>query len=602
MPSFRCEPNHSYRSRFRREAHAALWSTPSVVVLALVVGVAVMLAPTPAVAADTSPPSQPGAISVSNVKAASASLAWGSSTDNIRIEGYRVYRGPAGVANTSLSLIATTDAVASYAAANLHAGYAYKFGVVAIDAADNASPMTTTNFTTLTSSDATAPAAPSSTSVSLKAFSASRIDIVWGASASTDVAYYKVYRDGSLVGTVERPNSQRYSDNGLAASTSHSYTIKAVDSAGNSSTPTSAKSASTTATGVVKIARGPYLSNVTGKSAIVSWWTNIPTSGVVSIAGKTVIDPAGTLQHHAVAVSGLSAATTYLYSVTSGSASGSGSLRTAATPGQTFSFAAIGDFGGLSTGESQNATNIGSAGTQFIQTLGDNIYPSAGLPDPNFSTTYSDFDTRFYKQFAAVVKSQAFMPANGNKEYYSDGEFWDNFPMLGSNHHWYSYNWGDAHILVLDSEQPFVTGTEQYTFAQNDLAAHQSDAWRIVAIQRPPYSSTSANSSSKPAQQYLVPLFQAQHVNLVLSGNSHNYERTFPLINGAVASGGITYVVSGAGGNGFNAFTISQPSWSAFREASYYEFVKVTVSPTKLTVNAVRADTNAVVDTTTISK
>ena len=107
----------------------------------------------------------------------------------------------------------------------------------------------------LTSSDATAPAAPSSTSVSLKAFSASRIDIVWGASASTDVAYYKVYRDGSLVGTVERPNSQRYSDNGLAASTTHSYTIKAVDSAGNSSTPTSAKSASTTATGVVKIAR-----------------------------------------------------------------------------------------------------------------------------------------------------------------------------------------------------------------------------------------------------------------------------------------------------------------------------------------------------------
>lgn len=268
MPSFGWEPKHSYRSRFRREAHAALWSTPSVVVLALVVGVAVMLAPTPAVAADTSPPSQPGAISVSNVKAASASLAWGSSTDNIRIEGYRVYRRPAGVANTSLSLIATTDAVASYAAANLHAGYAYKFGVVAIDAADNASPMTTTKFTTLTSSDATAPAAPSSTSVSLKAFSASRIDIVWGASASTDVAYYKAYRDGSLVGTVERPNSQRYSDNGLAASTTHSYTIKAVDSAGNSSTPTSAKSASTTATGVVKIARGPYLSNVTGKSAL----------------------------------------------------------------------------------------------------------------------------------------------------------------------------------------------------------------------------------------------------------------------------------------------------------------------------------------------
>ena len=166
MDSFRWEPKHSNRTRSGREVHAVLGSTPYVAVVALLVGCAVILAPTPALAADTSPPSQPGAISVSNVKASSASLAWGSSTDNIRIEGYRVYRGPAGVANTSLSLIATTDAVASFSATNLRSGYAYKFGVVAIDAADNASPMTTTTFTTLTSSDATAPATPSSTSVS----------------------------------------------------------------------------------------------------------------------------------------------------------------------------------------------------------------------------------------------------------------------------------------------------------------------------------------------------------------------------------------------------------------------------------------------------
>ena len=209
-----------------------------------------------------------------------------------------------------------------------------------------------------------------------------------------------------------------------------------------------------------------------------------------------------------------------------------GSLRTAAAPGQTFSFAAIGDFGGGSGAETQNAANIGAAGTQFIQTLGDNIYPSAGLPDPDFTTTYSDFDGRFYKQFEPVVKSQAFFPANGNKEYYGDGAFWDNFPMPGSNHSWYSYDWGDAHILVLDSEQPFGPGSAQYAFAQADLAAHQGSAWRIVAIQRPPYSSTTANSSSVPVKQYLVPLFQSQHVNLVLSGNSHNYERTFPLIDG----------------------------------------------------------------------
>ena len=555
---------------------------------------------------DSTPPSEPGTIAVSSVTSSAASLKWGASSDNVGIEGYRVYRGPASAADTALSLVATTDAVTSFSAVNLRSGYAYKFGVVAIDPSNNKSVMRTTPVTTSTSSDTTNPAAPSSSSVSVTAFSAARIDVVWGASTSTDVAYYQVNRDGALVGTVERPNSQRFSDNGLAASTSHRYTVVAVDSAGNSSSPTSAKSVTTLAATTVKIVRGPYLSNVTATSALVSWWTNIATSGTVSIAGQSVPDPAGSTQHHAVAISSLTAGTSYPYTVTSGNATGSGTVQTAASPGGTFSFAAIGDFGGQSSGESQNATNIGTSGTQFIQTLGDNVYPSAGLPDPNFSTTYSDFDARFFKQFGPVVKSQAFFPANGNKEYYGDGEFWDSFPMPGTNHSWYSYDWGDAHILVLDSERPFASGTDQYNFAQADLAAHQNDPWRIVAIQRPPYSSTTANSSSKPVQQYLVSLFESEHVDLVLSGNSHNYERSFPLVGGnPVTTGGIVYVVSGAGGNGFNAFndtTFPRPAWSAMRESSYYEYAKVTVSPTALTVAAVRADTNAVFDTTTISK
>ena len=105
--------------------------------------------------------------------------------------------------------------------------------MIAIDAAGNKSVMRTVGLRTAASSDVTAPAAPSSSSVALKAFSSSRIDVVWAASTSTDVAYYSVFRGGVLVGTVERPNSQRFSDNGLAASTSYSYTVQAVDSAGN---------------------------------------------------------------------------------------------------------------------------------------------------------------------------------------------------------------------------------------------------------------------------------------------------------------------------------------------------------------------------------
>jgi hypothetical protein len=568
--------------------------------------VSLAVAAPPAIAADASPPTQPGAITVSGVSATSASLSWGRSSDDVGIEGYRVYRGPTGAASAELSLIATTDAVTSYGATRLYSGTGYKFGIVAIDAANNRSPMRTATLTTATSTDTSAPAAPSNSSVSVRAFASSRLDIVWGTSPSSDVAGYQVFRDGSRIATVDRPNGLRYSDNGLAPASAHGYIIKAVDSARNVSAGTTGRNATTFAAGTVRIARGPYLSNVTGTTAVVSWWTNLPTPGVVSwgvatATERSTTDPAGSVQHHAVSIGGLKPGTTYRYQVGNGAGvTTTGTLRSAAAPGQTFSFAAIGDFGGGGSGATQNAANIAGAGTTFIQTVGDNIYPSAGNPDPNFTTTYSDFDARFYRPFAAAIRDQAFFPANGNKEYYGDGVFWANFPMPGTNHSWYSYDWGDAHILVLDSEQPVSTGSEQYTFAAADLAAHRNLPWRIVAIQRPAYSSSSASSSSTRVRQYLVPLFQQQQVSLVLSGNSHNYERTHPLIDGVPAAGGVTYVVTGAGGNGFNAFTIVAPAWSAFREATYFEYARVTVSPAALRIDGVRADTNAVFDSATV--
>jgi hypothetical protein len=542
------------------------------------------------------------------VTASSAALSWGNSADDVRVAGYRVYRGPADAADSALRLIATTDAITSYAATRLYSGKAHKFGVVAIDAANNASPMRTVTLTTAASSDATAPDPPSSGSVSARAFSSSRIDVTWGLSTSTDVAAYQVIRDGKLVATVELPGGPRWSDNGLGAGTVHSYVVKAVDAAGNVSAGTTARNASTLAAGTAQIARGPYLSNVTGTSAVVSWWTNIPTPGVASwglgsATERSAGDAAGSVLRHSVTIDGLTPGTSYLYQVGNGAGlvSAASSFRSAAAPGQAFTFAVIADYGGGGPDTTQNAANIAAAGTSFILTAGDNIYPSAGNPDPDFATTLSDFDQRFYKPFGPAIASQAFVPANGNKEYYGDGAFWANFPMPGSNHSWYGYDWGDAHVLVLDSEQPFARGTEQYAFAKSDLAAHQSAAFRIVVIHLPPYSSTSAVSSSPGIQQQLVPLFQQQRVSLVLSGNSHNYERSKPLIGGVPASGGITYVVTGAGGNGINKFTIPAPAWSAFREDAYFEYLHIAVSPATLRLDAVRADTNAVFDSATVS-
>ncbi|MGS0687643.1 fibronectin type III domain-containing protein [Nakamurella sp. GG22] len=528
----------------------------------------------------------------------SALLSWTKPSTGGSVEGYRIYRGAADVADDRLALIETVDPSTAYRAVQLRSGHRYKFGVAAIDVHNNEFPIRVGVVTTAVSKDRTPPDPVPDGSLVVKPFSHSRIDIDWGRSPSSDLSYYEVSRDGVLVGSVERPFADRYSDNNLSPSSTHSYTVTAIDSAGNRSAATVAKSATTLAPGTSSVVRGPVVSDVTGDSAVVSWWTNIPTTGSVSVNGASFEDESGAVQHHQVTLTGLSAGRQYPYTVSDGA---SGSFWTAAGPGAVFSFAAIGDFGTGSPSQEKNAENIAAAGTQFVQTLGDNVYPSAGLPDADFTTSLSDFDNRFYDPMEPVLRGQAIFPANGNKEYYADGAFWEHIPMPGENHSWYSFTWGDAHIVVLDTELPFGPKSKQYAFLARDLAAHQAEKWRIVVFQRPPYSSTSGNSSSLAVQQYLVPLFQTSNVALVLSGNSHNYERTFPLINGApVKSGGITYVVSGGGGNTLTAFTAPQPAWTAFRQDTEFEFAKVTVSPENILVEGVAADTAGTFDSATI--
>jgi hypothetical protein len=550
---------------------------------------------------DATPPTQPGAITVSNLNSSFAQLTWSSSSDNVHVMGYRILRGPAGAPLSALVQITTTEETASYAATNLRANTAYQFAALALDASNNLSAARTVTFTTASSSDTTAPSAPSSSSVSAKVFSSSRVDLVWAASSSSDVSGYQIFRDGTLVGEVYLPLRRNYSDNGLAPSTTYSYQIRTIDSAGNVSALTTSRNAKTTATGSVKIVRGPYIQSTTGESTRIAWWTNLPAPSVVNYGvnnlAQQVSDPVLT-QQHVMLIGALTVGTSYKYQVVSANAtSATFTFNTAAPPGSTFSFAAVGDYGGGSSQETTIATNIASGGTQFVQTLGDNVYPEAA--DSDFATTYSDYDARFYTPYATVMSKQTLWLAAGNHEYYGNEAFWQHI-WMPNNERWYSYDWGDAHILVLDSEKPYTPGTPQYQFAQTDLSANQSKVWRIVVVPRPPYSSLSNNSSSVNVRTYLVPLFEQQHAQLVLTGNSHNYERTYPLLGGVPqTTGGITYIVSGGGGNGLNQFLISQPSWSAFRQSTY-EHVRVSVSTTSLQIEAI-GETGTVVDSATIT-
>ncbi len=93
--------------------------------------------------------------------------------------------------------------------------------------------------------DVTPPSAPSN--LTAGGTTASSTTLSWGASTdNVGVTGYRVYRNGTQVGT---PTGTSYTDTGLAASTTYSYTVKAYDAAGNASPASNTAAVTTSASG-----------------------------------------------------------------------------------------------------------------------------------------------------------------------------------------------------------------------------------------------------------------------------------------------------------------------------------------------------------------
>lgn len=189
--------------------------------------------------ADTTPPSVPTGLTATPVSVSQINLDWASSTDNVGVAGYNVYR------NGGVTPIATTTA-AAYSDTGLTASTTYIYAVSAFDAAGNTSATTSpVSATTLTVPDTTPPSVP--TGLTATAASSSQINLSW--TASTDnvrVDGYYVYRNGGVT-PIATTSATAYADTGLTASTTYGYVVAAFDPSGNVSATTSPASATTLA-------------------------------------------------------------------------------------------------------------------------------------------------------------------------------------------------------------------------------------------------------------------------------------------------------------------------------------------------------------------
>jgi chitodextrinase len=130
------------------------------------------------------------------------------------------------------------------------ASTSYAYRVQAIDAAGNRSAQSSeARAKTGAAADKEPPTAP--TGLQATAVSTSEIDLSWAASSdNVAVTEYVVYRNGAEIARVSGATTT-YRDPKLTESTTYTYTVKALDGAGNIS-GTSASATATTQSAVIK--------------------------------------------------------------------------------------------------------------------------------------------------------------------------------------------------------------------------------------------------------------------------------------------------------------------------------------------------------------
>jgi hypothetical protein len=280
----------------------------------------------------------------------------------------------------------------------------------------------------------------------------------------------------------------------------------------------------------VVLTRGPVAESVTQRSAVISFHTSARDHDSVVLQNGDRID-AGTGLNHVAKLTRLTPGKHYEYTIEGDSgALATGRFRAAPVGASRFTFAVVGDFGSGTTDETAVASLIESWHPDFVLTVGDNAYPLGSK---------ALLDRDIFRPYAAVMREAAWFPALGNHDVKADRgkPELEAFHSLGKER-WYRFTWGNAAVVVLDSDTSVAPGSRQLHFARRALA--RRSCFRFAAWHHPPWEPP-GRSISPGLRRTIVPLVQKEGVQVVFVGHLHAYARSRPLH-------GVVYVAVGTGG------------------------------------------------------
>ena len=184
-------------------------------------------------------------------------------------------------------------------------------------------------------------------------------------------------------------------------------------------------------------------------------------------------------------------------------------------------------------------TFTGTRGTDIWLMLGDNAYPDG---------TDEQFQDAVFDMYPKLLRRVPLWPTLGNHDGHTadsatqSGPYYDIFTLpadaeagglRSGTEAYYSFDYANIHFISLESyETDRSTSGAMMTWLESDLAATNKE-WIIAFWHHPPYSKGSHDSDTESSliemRENALPILESYGVDIVLSGHSHSYERSFLL-------------------------------------------------------------------------
>ncbi len=315
----------------------------------------------------------------------------------------------------------------------------------------------------------------------------------------------------------------------------------------------------------------------------IAWRTASPSIGTIEWGtdafnlNNSLSDPTPTTKH-AYDIDGLTPNTKYYYqtSTDGGFTSGIDYFYTAKPDSLSdITFLHYGDCGYNNTVQNDIAALMLAEEADFGIVAGD---IDQGVGD--------NYDDVFFGVYEDLLKNSCHFTCIGNHDTYADGAatYLDAFYLPSNNpqqtERYYSFVWGNAKFVCLDSNIPYTTGTDQYNWMIDELRCNDKQ-WLFVFFHHPPWTNAWSADYYIPFTEYyqyqgnvdmrthLVPLFEQYGVDYVLNGHSHCYQRG--------ELNGVKYIISGGAGSSTMDFNTNSNSPNIDTEIYVNQYVRFNI-------------------------